>query len=146
MVASTGCTAPAVVASLWKEQLGLPSKKGHAMLAGHSIALTSPATKRGLCCSYGQGLGIMTETRTIRRSTKQPLTKLFVWVYIPESRAEFFGVEQHTRSTCAFSKRHNRNYKSHTAHATLPKGGAALQNLRIPTSLPKTIDFQTFKT
>jgi hypothetical protein len=33
-----------------------------------------------------------------------------------------------------------------TTHATLLKGGAALQNLRIPIFLLKTIDFLTFKT
>jgi len=33
-----------------------------------------------------------------------------------------------------------------TAYATLLKGGAALQNLRIPIFLSKTIDFPTLKT
>jgi len=36
--------------------------------------------------------------------------------------------------------------KPFTTHATLPKGGAALQNLRIPILPPKTINFPTFKT
>ena len=37
-------------------------------------------------------------------------------------------------------------YLPFTAYATLLKGGAALQNLRIPIFLSKTIDFPTFKT
>jgi hypothetical protein len=36
--------------------------------------------------------------------------------------------------------------KPFTTLATLPKGGAALQNLRIPILPSKTIDFLTFKT
>ena len=36
--------------------------------------------------------------------------------------------------------------KDFTTHATLPKGSAALQNLRIPILPPKTIDFPTSKT
>jgi len=40
----------------------------------------------------------------------------------------------------------SRAAKTFTAHATLPKGGATLQNLRIPIFPSKTIDFPTFKT
>ena len=70
-----------------------------------------------------------------------PQQKIFLGVVLAYKR----GTDRNTKTTTTTTTTTNTK-KTFTAHATLPKGSATLQNLRIPILLLKTIDFPTFKT